>query len=235
MQDFDYLASPWSDYGITPKPIQVVIIEEGVTSIGEYAFALCSSLKEVTIGESVTSIGKSAFYSCRNLKEITIPESVTSIEGWAFQSCDGLTDVWVNWTTPLAIEWNTFNDVLWSEINLHVPDGSECAYSSADVWSGFKRLSCASSALVVDSDNQLKISPNPAKNEISIQSDLPIEKVEICDMAGRTVGVEYFRPEYFRPAQGNGVAINISHLPNGLYILKVYTGKGVAVSKVVKE
>ncbi len=57
-------------------------IPEGVTSIGDFAFAR-SSLSQVTIPNSVTSIGYAAFYHCGNLADITIPSTVTKIERYA--------------------------------------------------------------------------------------------------------------------------------------------------------
>ncbi len=64
-----------------------------VTSIGDGAFAGCSSLTSISIPNSVTSIGKEAFQSCSRLTSITIPNSVTSIGDWAFQSCSCLTSI----------------------------------------------------------------------------------------------------------------------------------------------
>ena len=64
-----------------------------VTSIGEYAFANCSSLTSVEIPNSVTSIGYLAFTSCSSLTSVEIPNSVTSIGDAAFESCSSLTSV----------------------------------------------------------------------------------------------------------------------------------------------
>ena len=84
------LNSPWSEHSAN---ISKVIIEKGVTAIGEQAFADCTALTSATISDSVTSIGDYAFYSCNNLTSITIPDSVTSIEDKAFQYCENLTSI----------------------------------------------------------------------------------------------------------------------------------------------
>ena len=64
--------------------IESIIIENGVTSIGVYAFYGCTSLTNVTIGNNVTSIGSFAFEKCTSLTNVTIPNSVTSIGSEAF-------------------------------------------------------------------------------------------------------------------------------------------------------
>ena len=80
------LRAPW------PKDIKTVTIENGVTSIGGYAFYSCEELAAITIPDSVTSIGTYAFYSCDSLTAITIPDGVTRISEGAF-SCWNLTDI----------------------------------------------------------------------------------------------------------------------------------------------
>ena len=74
------------------EEITNLVIPEGVTSIGDYAFRGCSGLTSVTIPKSVTSIGGLAFQSC-SLTSIIIPESVTSIGFRAFSDCSCLTSV----------------------------------------------------------------------------------------------------------------------------------------------
>ena len=73
--------------------IKKVVINEGVTRIGEYAFCGCESLTSITIPKSVSSIGSRAFYRCISLVSITIPDSVTSIGDYGFSECTGLTSV----------------------------------------------------------------------------------------------------------------------------------------------
>ena len=68
------------------RGVKNVIIPDGVTSIGDYAFEGCISLTSITIPDSVTSIGSNAFNGCSSLTSITIPDSVTSIGANAFQN-----------------------------------------------------------------------------------------------------------------------------------------------------
>ena len=82
--------APWGQYF---SSIKTVTINNGVTSIGEYAFYNCIELKSITIPDSVTSIGRSAFSGCKGLSSITIPDSVTSIGDGAFSGCEGLTRI----------------------------------------------------------------------------------------------------------------------------------------------
>ena len=85
-----YGESPWYEYD---SYIKYVSLPDGLTSIGDYAFFVCSSLTSVTIPNSVTSIGEYAFSSCFRLTSVTIPNSVKNIGGNAFNGCTGLTSV----------------------------------------------------------------------------------------------------------------------------------------------
>ena len=91
MTDYSSSSSaPWYDYR---SYIKYVTIEDGLTSIGNIAFASCSGLTSITIPNSVTSIGDWAFSACSGLTSITIPNSVTSIGRSAFRWCSTLTSV----------------------------------------------------------------------------------------------------------------------------------------------
>ena len=100
MGDMDnYTSSPY-DYSDDERPwkydvesIKSVIIEDGITSIGSYAFFQCTKLTNITIPDGVKVIGSFAFYECKSLTSITIPDSVTSIGVSAFYDCYNLTNI----------------------------------------------------------------------------------------------------------------------------------------------
>ena len=89
MADYGF-CGPWGD------KIKNVVIESGVTAIGDFAFRYCTSLVSVTIGDSVTSIGDFAFRYCTSLVGVTIPDSVTSIGTGAFHGCSRLASVTIS-------------------------------------------------------------------------------------------------------------------------------------------
>jgi len=72
--------------------ISEAVIPEGVTEIGDMAFASCG-LSRVTLPEGVTRIGNSAFFGCGGLTEIRLPDSVASLGESAFSFCGGLEEI----------------------------------------------------------------------------------------------------------------------------------------------
>ena len=90
MVDYDSTNGvPWKDEG---KRIRKVVVEEGITRIGSWAFASGYNLTSAELPSSVTSIGNSAFHGC-SLTSINIPDGVTNIESNAFMYCFELTSV----------------------------------------------------------------------------------------------------------------------------------------------
>lgn len=77
----------------SPAKITEIVIPEGITSIGVYAFTRCTALTSVIIPDSVTSIGQYAFYNCVVLKEINLPSSLETIGNSAFSGCRSVTSL----------------------------------------------------------------------------------------------------------------------------------------------
>jgi len=82
--------TPWFSYR---EAIQTVVIENGVTNIGDWAFYDCRNLISVSIPNTVTTIGSHAFEDCISLVSIVIPESVTSIGRYVFWGCTSLVSI----------------------------------------------------------------------------------------------------------------------------------------------
>jgi len=84
------------------KTARTYTIPSSVTSIGNRAFTICSSLTNITIPSSVTSIGRLAFYYCSSLTSVTIPSSVRVIDDWAFEGCSSLTSITLSRRTQVG-------------------------------------------------------------------------------------------------------------------------------------
>ncbi len=70
--------------------LSVVVLPEGIVSIGSDAFNGCTALKEVRISEGLVSVGDNAFMDCTSLREIRLPDSVTHLGIRAFDGCTSL-------------------------------------------------------------------------------------------------------------------------------------------------
>ena len=92
--EFGGQPSPWYDYRTS---IQSVVIGDGVTSIGDYAFYNYPALASVTLAGSVESIEGSAFRNCPSLASVTLPAGLKNIGPIAFAE-SGLTSIAVSGT-----------------------------------------------------------------------------------------------------------------------------------------
>lgn len=130
--------TPWynDNSAAGPKgflPFHSVVIEEGVTSVGNYAFRNDTSLVSLSLPKSMRKIGGSAFRKAK-IKTLTIPENVDTIGQSAFYDCAQIASVICLATTPPT---NASGDRLFSStyhFELHVPCGTAQAYSAAQVW-----------------------------------------------------------------------------------------------------
>ena len=81
--------APWLKH---QELIRTVIIEDGVTAIGNYAFYQCTELEGVSLPQSLTSIGHWAFYNCPVLSEVYWSDRLETIGDYAFGRC-GLSEL----------------------------------------------------------------------------------------------------------------------------------------------
>ena len=82
MDDYESsYAAPWNSNILV---IENVVVEDGVTSVGSYAFAGAEKLSSVTLADSVKTINEYAFASCPELHELSLSSSVTKIADYSF-------------------------------------------------------------------------------------------------------------------------------------------------------
>ena len=105
----DYFWSSYVPWYSNRESIKTAVIENGVTSIGDYAFDGCSSLSSITLPASLTSIGNVAFCDCSSLTSITIPDGVTSIGQIAFSGCSSLSSISIP-KSVTQIEYGAFSN-----------------------------------------------------------------------------------------------------------------------------
>ena len=116
--------APWHDSH--SASVKKLVVEDGITSIGNDAFSDCESLVSAELAEGITSIGDGAFTGCYDLEKINIPNSVTSIGYMAFDSC-------------------------WALTSLELPSGLSKLESSAVSFTAIKELTVPHGVKVVDS------------------------------------------------------------------------------------
>lgn len=89
MQDYPNAVHPWYSF---PEKVKKVVIEEGVTSIGNRGFYGCE-MTEISLPSTLTSLGEGTFVGCNKLVSVTIPGSVKQVDESAFSYCAGLEQV----------------------------------------------------------------------------------------------------------------------------------------------
>ncbi|MCD7808644.1 MAG: leucine-rich repeat protein [Erysipelotrichaceae bacterium] len=93
MKDYSNFSAPWNETNEIRTSVTSVVIEEGVMSIGNYAFYRMSTITDFTMADTVTSIGGDAFEACTGLVNLQLSRNMAYIYGSAFRECDGLTEL----------------------------------------------------------------------------------------------------------------------------------------------
>ena len=96
--------------------------------------------KNTIIPNSVTGISGSAFYNCTGLTSIEIPNSVTGIVWSAFSGCTSLTSIYLFSATPATIYVLDYDNNIYKNTTLYVPQGSLEAYKAANGWKEFVNI-----------------------------------------------------------------------------------------------
>ena len=88
-----YSISPPAPWYAHRELITSVRLEEGVTTVGSYAFVYCDKVVSLSLPDTLVSVSTFAFWNCVALEEVILPAGVTSVGESAFLGCSALTDV----------------------------------------------------------------------------------------------------------------------------------------------
>jgi len=262
-------------------------------------YSIKDEIINVVIDENVTTIGDFAFTNCQYLLSTNIPSSLSDIGSSAFLNCSRLSEIHSQNPTPPNFGDYCFEGVNQADCILHVPEGNLCTYFAAPIWQDFNidglpftititvgtggsssqdgvTVNCgdniticfspnagyeidevwidgilnpqaifegcltfvniSSNHIVVitfklidaihdDVENTISIFPTPAYNEIFIKSKLQINKVELYSLTGTLLLSDNNFPE----------KIVVSTLSKGIYLLNIFTDKGLFVRKFEKK
>ncbi len=119
----DYSKSSHAPWSRLKSNIKLLVIDNGVTTIGDYAFNDCRLMYEVEISNSVVDIGDYAFSDCRYLRKIVIPDSVLGIGDYAFNRCKDLGRVTIS-NSVKSIGTGVFN-CCYELKSIIIPNGVE--------------------------------------------------------------------------------------------------------------
>lgn len=90
MTNYSEGKAPWYSHR---SSVRKVVLPEGLTQVGSYAFANCTQLDDIMLPNTVERMGDHAFAHCTSLTDIEVPAGVTSLSGWSFFECTGLQNV----------------------------------------------------------------------------------------------------------------------------------------------
>ncbi len=110
------------------KNLKSVCLPDSVISIGKEAFLLCSNITDITLANGITAIGESAFFGC-GIKNISVPSSVANIGDWAFANCQALSNFGVDIANVdfCSVDGNLFSKDK-TKLICYAPNKSESKY-----------------------------------------------------------------------------------------------------------
>jgi hypothetical protein len=159
MPDYESYQTPWTRhiFGISS-----IIINDGVSAIGNSAFYGCQNVVSVSIPDSVNRIGSYAFNNCTQLSSITLPPGLVELGDKAFMGCPNLLEIkslnptpivrreitredsYLDedgiWVFVLSLDEEPFDEETFNNTALYVPGQSIQEYSKAPMWKNFKTI-----------------------------------------------------------------------------------------------
>ena len=90
MADFTFGNQPWQ-YHLTA--IRTAVVQEGVTSVGDYFLYKCTDLTSLTLPAGLMSVGDYFLSNCTGLTSIDLSDGLMSVGDYFLYKCTGLTSI----------------------------------------------------------------------------------------------------------------------------------------------
>jgi len=147
-----------------PESMQKVVIESGVSSVGNGAFKNKTTLNEIAISHGVNTIKAEAFAGCSEVTALTLGANLQSIGANAFNGCKRIDEITVYAERVIDITETTFANIGNKKyVYVYVPEASLRKYQRDDYWSEFDlRVIGATTTTVADDEVNVEPTTNTA-------------------------------------------------------------------------
>ena len=198
-----------------------------IKSVGDYSFAYNFYLKKINFNNSLTEIGTAAFYNNTGLSVVNISDSVSYIGKSAFYNCKNLDLIRIEATIPPDIQDFTFYNVP-NAVSVVVPCEFEEDYKDSEWGEYFTNIQgyCIPTDISeIEYQQEINIFPNPVKDDLFININDRIERVEIYSLSGNLMILE----------NNFNNSTSLASIPQGVYLVKIITNKDVIIKKIIKN
>ncbi|MFA0960681.1 PKD domain-containing protein [Roseivirga sp. BDSF3-8] len=214
-----------------PLQISVDVIYNGTIINSDTAINQRLSLKTAVVMETMTESGETmrkVFY------DFVSPATGVYIDGPWEPGIDRTDNVTMEWAPPHTAEASTFSLVSWlqftdiqyyDEYNHPIRPVLQSAYLPVAQPVDATRVTGIADDMASE---EIGLYPNPARDVVALTFPYPTiqpYEVSLIDMTGKTHG------HYVVPGGSRAYELQISQLPRGLYLVRIYDNKGQQVVK----
>lgn len=198
--------------------VDTVVIPQNISIIPARCFTGCDSLRSVILPEHLDTIKYGAFGGCPLLRSIVLPADLKYIERYAFDpsvNSTGLEAICVLSETPPVLQGISVFPKNWP-ITCTIPCGTLSTYQNGQWGVVYTNITFVEDCSLIDENptKSIKIYPNPASDVIHIDGlENGSHQLFVYDMLGKVVASAM--------VSDNVTDVNISHLPEGIYIVKI--------------
>jgi len=200
-----------------PESMQKVVIESGVSSVGNGAFKNKTTLNEIAISHGVNTIKAEAFAGCSEVTALTLGANLQSIGANAFNGCKRIDEITVYAERVIDITETTFANIGNKKyVYVYVPEASLRKYQRDDYWSEFDlRVIGATTTTVAEDEVNVEPTTNTADVTWPAVDNAATYELTIKDKNGNVICTLIFN------AQGQLTSIAFAAPGRSQYVAQV--------------